>query len=63
MTRGFEANFECPKCPYVASNKAQLTHHMVTNTIHGREKGKGPSKPEGRDRPKMTELERSGDFR
>ena len=53
-----EATFECPKCPYVAASEAQLTHHMVTNPIHGRERG-----PEGRGRPKTTVQQKKGNFR
>ena len=66
MTQGFEGTFECPKCPYVAPNWAQLKHHMVTSTTHGRAKiGESDStKPRGRGRPKKnTELEKKGEFR
>ena len=60
MAHGLDAMFECPKCPYVASNEAQLRHHMVNNPIHGREIG-----PKERSyRSKNTQLEeRRGDFR
>ena len=61
MAHGFGATFECPKCPYVAVSEAQLTHHMVTNPIHGREE-RGP-RPEGRGRPKTAVQQKKGNFR